>query len=52
MLAAIIAGCGLGWGADQLFHSLPWGLLIGLAFGIAAGMRQLIVFAKMQSKGD
>ncbi|HET9575910.1 MAG TPA: AtpZ/AtpI family protein [Nitrospira sp.] len=40
LLAALIVGGGLGWVADTyLFGSTPWGLISGLVFGAAAGMR-------------
>ncbi|GLQ19336.1 AtpZ/AtpI family protein [Algimonas porphyrae] len=37
LLASVLVGLLLGWGIDQLFGSQPFGLLIGLGFGIAAG---------------
>ena len=37
LLASVLVGLFLGWGIDQLFGSAPFGLLIGLGFGIAAG---------------
>ena len=33
--AAVLIGAALGYGADKLFNSSPWGLLIGLSFGFA-----------------
>lgn len=39
MLAALIVGGGLGWLADTyLFASGPWGLVVGLVLGGAAGV--------------
>ena len=37
LLASVMVGLFLGWGFDQLVGTRPWGLLIGLGFGIAAG---------------
>lgn len=37
LLASVLVGLLLGWGIDQLFGTKPFGLLIGLGFGIAAG---------------
>lgn len=37
LLAAVLVGFLLGKGIDTLFGTSPWGLLIGLGFGIAAG---------------
>lgn len=40
LLAALIVGGGLGWVADTyLFASGPWGLVVGLILGAAAGIR-------------
>jgi ATP synthase protein I len=40
LLAALIVGGGLGWVADTyLLGSTPWGLVVGLGFGAAAGVR-------------
>jgi ATP synthase protein I len=40
MLAALIVGGGLGWLVDTyLFSSGPWGMVVGLIVGAAAGIR-------------
>ena len=40
LLAALIVGGGLGWAVDTyLLGSTPWGLVVGLIFGVAAGIR-------------
>jgi ATP synthase protein I len=40
LLAALIVGGGLGWAIDTyLLGSTPWGLVVGLMFGAAAGVR-------------
>lgn len=40
LLAALIVGGGLGWVVDTyLLDSTPWGLVAGLMFGAAAGVR-------------
>jgi ATP synthase protein I len=39
LLAALIVGGGLGWLADTyLLPTQPWGLVVGLILGAAAGM--------------
>ena len=39
LLAALIVGGGLGWLADTyLFSTQPWGLVVGVILGAAAGM--------------
>lgn len=43
MLAAcIVVGVWLGAAADDFFGSEPWGMLLGLALGIATGVREVI----------
>jgi ATP synthase protein I len=41
-VAAIIVGAGLGYGADLLFGTSPWGLIILLLLGFAAGVLNVI----------
>ncbi len=39
LLASLIVGGGLGWLADTyLFSTQPWGLVVGLVLGAAAGI--------------
>ena len=40
LLAALMVGGVLGWlGDSYLFASTPWGLVVGLFLGLAAGIR-------------
>lgn len=41
-VAAIFVGWGLGWGADQLFGISPFGTIILLLLGFAAGVLNVI----------
>jgi ATP synthase protein I len=41
-VAAIIVGAGLGYGVDLLFGTTPWGLVILLLLGFAAGVLNVI----------
>jgi ATP synthase protein I len=43
---SVLVGTLLGFWADKTWDTMPWGTLIGLAFGIAAGGRQLYRIAK------
>ena len=36
-VAGVILGAALGWGVDRLFGTAPWGLVVFLFFGFAAG---------------
>lgn len=41
-VAAIIVGALLGWGVDSLFGTTPWGMIILLLLGFAAGILNVI----------
>ena len=41
-VAAIIVGAGLGYGIDLLFGTRPWGMVILLLFGFAAGVLNVV----------
>jgi ATP synthase protein I len=41
MAVAIGIGWGVGYAIDRRWDTDPWGMLIGLGFGIAAGFRGL-----------
>jgi len=42
MAASVLVGIVLGLGIDNLFGTKPWGFLIMLAFGLAAGVLGVI----------
>lgn len=45
-VSGIFVGGLMGYGVDHWFTTAPWGLLIGLMFGIAAGFRNVWIDAK------
>ncbi len=47
--SAILVGALLGYGIDHLLGSSPWGLMIGLGFGFAAGVTNLVRAAQAYS---
>ncbi|MET0545604.1 MAG: AtpZ/AtpI family protein [Caulobacterales bacterium] len=49
--AAIVVGAFLGYGADVTFHTSPWGLLICLPLGFAAGVLNVVRAAQKMSAG-
>lgn len=50
LVVAFAVGGGLGYGLDALAGTGPWGLLAGLAFGFAAGVRGVMrASAQMQA---
>jgi ATP synthase protein I len=38
----LLGGCVIGWAVDALFDTTPWGLLVGLFFGIVVAFRNII----------
>ncbi|MFN3912861.1 AtpZ/AtpI family protein [Hyphomonas sp.] len=50
LVAAVVVGVGLGLLIDHFANSSPWGLLVMMGFGIAAGMRNLMRAAKQLSE--
>ncbi len=42
MVVALVACTFIGWSLDHLFGSGPWGMLIGLVLGAAAGMNNAV----------
>jgi ATP synthase protein I len=46
LFAALIVGAAMGWGLDRLFGTSPTFILILGVFGMAAGVRNVIVAAR------
>ena len=46
LVGAVVVGVGLGLLIDYFAKTSPWGLLVMMGFGIAAGMRNLMRAAK------
>ena len=47
--AAVLVGALLGYGADHFLHTEPWGLVLGLGFGFAAGVVNVVRLARTYS---
>lgn len=47
--AGVIVGGLLGYGIDYFLHTTPWGLLIGLLLGAAAGVWNMVRTAREYS---
>ena len=45
MVVAVLVGLGLGFGLDKLFGTSPWIMLVGVGFGFAAGIRNVLRLA-------
>lgn len=50
--AAIIVGALLGYGADYLLHSNPWGLVIGLGLGFVTGVVNVVRAARAYNRAN
>lgn len=48
--AAVIVGSLLGYGVDHLVHTTPWGLVIGMVLGFAAGVANIVRVAREYSQ--
>lgn len=50
--AAVLVGAGAGYGVDYWLHTNPWGLVIGLAAGFAAGVVNVVRVAQGYAKAN
>src|SRR5204863_6303227 len=50
--AAILVGALLGYGVDFLVHTSPWGLVIGLVLGFAAGVANIVRVASAYNRAN
>ena len=41
-IAGVVVGAALGWGFDKLFDTSPWGLIVLLLLGFAAGVMNVL----------
>ena len=47
LFASVATFCGAGWLVDKWFRTDPWGLIIGIVLGSAAGLYE---FVRISSK--
>ena len=50
-VAGVILGAALGWGVDRLFGTGPWGLMVFLLLGFAAGILTALRSAGLMKPG-
>jgi len=50
--AAVIVGALLGYGADYLLHSEPWGIVVGMGLGFAAGVVNVVRVARSYNQAN
>jgi ATP synthase protein I len=51
LVAGVVVGAGLGWGIDRLLGISPWGLLVFLLLGFAAGILNVMRSAGVAAGG-
>jgi ATP synthase protein I len=49
-VAGVVVGAALGWGFDALLGTSPWGLIVFLLFGFAAGIMSVMRTAGLIAK--
>jgi ATP synthase protein I len=42
LVAGVLVGAGLGWALDRWLGISPWGLIVFLLLGFAAGVRNVV----------
>jgi ATP synthase protein I len=52
LVAALLVGLGLGLGLDKVAGTGPWGMLVGLFLGFAAGLRNAMQTARRLNAYD
>ncbi len=50
--AAVIVGALLGYGVDHFVHTTPWGLIVGMGLGFAAGVVNVVRVAQSYSRAN
>ncbi len=50
-VAGVVLGAALGWGVDRLFGTGPWGLIVFLLLGFAAGILTVMRSAGLVKPG-
>jgi ATP synthase protein I len=50
--AGVIVGALLGYGVDHFLHTSPWGILIGLMLGFAAGLVNIVRVAQAYNRAN
>jgi ATP synthase protein I len=47
LVVGVLVGALMGWGLDKLLSTSPWGMIVFLLLGFAAGVRNVIRAASM-----
>jgi ATP synthase protein I len=51
-VAGVVVGAAIGWGFDALLGSSPWGLIVFLLLGFAAGILSVLRTAGLAAKRE
>lgn len=49
LVVGVLVGALMGWGLDKLLSTSPWGMIVFLLLGFAAGVRNVVRSASMTS---
>jgi ATP synthase protein I len=52
LVAGVLLGAGIGWALDRLLGISPWGLIVFLLLGFAAGVVNVMRAAGVAPKGE
>lgn len=52
LIGGLIIGALIGYGIDRWLDTSPWVMLVGIIFGIAAGVRNMVSDAKEMEKNQ
>jgi ATP synthase protein I len=52
LVAGVLVGAAIGWAIDRLLHSTPWGMIVFLLLGFAAGVVNVIRAAGAGPEND
>jgi ATP synthase protein I len=50
-VAGVVVGGAIGWGVDRLFGTSPWGLIVFVLLGFAAGILTVLRSARLIEPG-
>jgi ATP synthase protein I len=50
-VAGVVVGGAIGWGVDRLFGTSPWGLIVFVLLGFAAGILTVLRTAGLAEQG-
>jgi ATP synthase protein I len=52
LVAGVLVGAGIGWALDYVLHTKPWGLIVFLLLGFAAGVVNVVRAVSSGNEND